>query len=262
MREHQTVIGQGGSFLAKYSIADGVATVRRALELGVTYFDTSPQCVGSQAVYGEVLKGWGGRYLLATKLGHLATPRGHRSPVALRAQLWENMRTVRRSEVNELQVHCAEFAYWWKDEAEPDELLDTGQSCEFADAPVIQGLREAREQGGCRFLEIITDKADHLAQVLRQLDVDACLLAFDYKVLFRRARQNVMQLAREEGAAYIAGRIFQRGFTEVHPEWQSKPSTWVTPEAHSRPARLYDLDQARAGPCSHRSLVPLKYLPV
>ena len=40
--EQVTTIGLGGVSLAKYSIEDGVATVGRALELGVNYFDTVP----------------------------------------------------------------------------------------------------------------------------------------------------------------------------------------------------------------------------
>ena len=241
--EKVTVIGQGGSFLAKYSLADGVATVRRALELGVTYFDTSPQYVGSQAAYGEALKGWEGRYVLATKLGHMATPRDHRSPVALRAQLWESLRTLRRSEVDVLQVHSAEFAYWWKDEAGAEELLDTGQSYDFANAPVMQVLREAREKGICRFIGITSDKSDQLAHLLRHLDVDACLLAFDYNLLSRRARRDVIPLAREKGVGYVAAGIFQRGFTEVHPEWADSPPAWVTPDIQRRLARLYEVQK-------------------
>ncbi len=37
-----TVIGLCGTSLFKHSFNDGVVTVHRALELGVTYFDTSP----------------------------------------------------------------------------------------------------------------------------------------------------------------------------------------------------------------------------
>ena len=40
--EKITVIGLGGVYLDKHSFNDGVATVHRALELGVRYFDTSP----------------------------------------------------------------------------------------------------------------------------------------------------------------------------------------------------------------------------
>jgi len=54
-----SIIGLGGAFLTASSFADGVATVHRALDLGVTYFDTSPMyCRGaSQAVLGEALEG-------------------------------------------------------------------------------------------------------------------------------------------------------------------------------------------------------------
>ena len=40
--DNVSVIGLGGTSLSKHSFNDGVATVHRALELGVTYFDTSP----------------------------------------------------------------------------------------------------------------------------------------------------------------------------------------------------------------------------
>ena len=43
-----TKLGLGGAFITRSSFADGVATVRRALELGVRYFDTSPMyCRGA-----------------------------------------------------------------------------------------------------------------------------------------------------------------------------------------------------------------------
>ena len=45
-----TVIGLGGTSLSKHSLDDGVATVHRALELGVTYFDTSPRYTGGPSI--------------------------------------------------------------------------------------------------------------------------------------------------------------------------------------------------------------------
>ena len=44
--QNVSVIGLGGGGLDTRSLDAGVATVRRAMELGVTYFDTSP-------AYGE-----------------------------------------------------------------------------------------------------------------------------------------------------------------------------------------------------------------
>ena len=72
-----SIIGLGGAYLTASSFADGVATVHKALDLGITYFDTSPMyCSGvSQAVLGEGLKDKKDGYLLATKLGYFS----HRS---------------------------------------------------------------------------------------------------------------------------------------------------------------------------------------
>ena len=54
-----TVIGLGGAGLYKHSFTEGVATVQRALELGVTYYDTSPEYGGgmSQAILGDAPEG-------------------------------------------------------------------------------------------------------------------------------------------------------------------------------------------------------------
>ena len=98
--ERVTVVGLGGAGLGKYSFTDGVATVRRALELGVTYFDTSPAYGLSQAILGEALEDRSEEYLLATKIGHLAAPARFRSPDGLRVQLEENLRMLRRSSVD------------------------------------------------------------------------------------------------------------------------------------------------------------------
>ncbi len=59
-----------------------------------------------------------------------------------------------------------------------------------------------------------------MARVLAGLDVDTCLIAFNYDLIWRGALYAVMPLAQEKGAALIHGAIFQYGrFTYVHREW-------------------------------------------
>ncbi len=48
--EKITVLGLGRACLDEHSFREGVATVRHALEMGVTYFDTSPYYGESQAI--------------------------------------------------------------------------------------------------------------------------------------------------------------------------------------------------------------------
>ena len=76
--EKVSVIGLGGAALYKHSYEQGVATVKHALDLGVTYFDTSP-AYGKASVDGrwidrgtsQLIMGRGSRgskpHLLATK---------------------------------------------------------------------------------------------------------------------------------------------------------------------------------------------------
>ncbi|MCZ6678412.1 MAG: aldo/keto reductase [Candidatus Poribacteria bacterium] len=208
--EPVTVIGLGGSYLDKHSLGDGVATVRRALDLGINYFDTAPAYGrgASQVILGHTLEGCTTPYLLATKLGYLATPKDFRSPDALRAQLWENLRALRRSQVDILQVHLAEWACWWKDGAD-NQPLSLDETYDFANAAVMQVLREAKAQGICRFISITADHAEELAHVLRHVEVDACLVAYDYTLLSRKALKTALPLAREKGVAYIAAGVIK-----------------------------------------------------
>lgn len=241
--EQVTVVGLGGAYLAKHSLADGVATVRRALKLGINYFDTSPAYGNgaSQVIIGNALQGSQKSYLLATKLGYLATPADFRSTDALRAQLWENLRALQRTTVDVLQVHLAELACWWQDGASDGELVNPKNTYDFANAPVMTVLRKAKARGLCRFIGVTSDNAEIVAFILRHVEVDVCLVAYGYNLVYRHARRSAMRIAHEKSIAYIAAGIFKPDFVRVHPEWITSPPQWLTPDLRSRFARLYDL---------------------
>jgi aryl-alcohol dehydrogenase-like predicted oxidoreductase len=244
--ERVTAIGLGGAPLGKLSHADGVATVRRALELGITYFDTAPMYGGgaSQLILGEALDGRTESYLLATKLGHLASSGDFRSADALRAQLNDNLRRLRRDYVDVLQIHDANWHCWWSDETRPEEAMLGDIEYDFTDAPVLQVLREAKAAGLCRFTGITGNNADAMARVLEGVDVDTCLVAFNYDLIRRRTRREALPLARKRGVALILGGVFQNGrLVEIHPEWPSSPPDWITPELRDPVGRLYTLQR-------------------
>lgn len=244
--EQVTVLGLGGARLSSQSLAAGVATVRRALELGVTYFDTSPGYGQgmSQAILGEALAGQTGAYLLATKLGYLATRARYRSPDSLRTQLEENLRLLRRDQVDVLQVHEADHAYWWSDDGSHPRRLRPEGSYAFRSAPVVQILQEAKDRGLSRFVGITGNTAAPLARLLGHIPVDTCLTAFSQDPIWRGAAHHVFPVAQEKGTAVILGAVFQGGLlAEVHPEWLETPPDWVTLEIHERLSRLYELQQ-------------------
>ena len=240
--EKISVIGLGGGYLANVSLSAGVATVRKALELGVSYFDTSPAYGNgaSQVILGEALSGRTEPYMLATKLGHLPTPGGYRSTERLWDQLLDNLRLLRRNNVDVLQVHEADWERWWRDDVPDNQLLSPTESYRFADAPVMHVLREARAQGLCHFTGVTANNAEALAHVLDHVQVDLCLLAYKHNVLFRQGRQLVLPLARKKGMGYIAAGVLMHVINAT-AERPTLPPSWITPDVQSGMARLYEL---------------------
>jgi len=242
--ERATVLGLGGAFITSRSFADGVATVHRALDLGITYFDTSPMyCRGaSQAVFGEALEERDEDYLLATKLGYFAHPSRFHSREALLTQFEENLRLLRRDRVDILQLHEADFHHWWSADASCRGRIRPERDYDFDDALALQVLRELKTEDRCRFIGITGNTADNMARLLRNVNVDTFLLAFNYDLIQRGARQ-VLPEAGEKGVARLIGAIFQKGLARPQPKLLESPPEWMTPDLRERFRRLYDLQR-------------------
>lgn len=247
--EQVTAISLGGVGLPRVSFADGVATVHRALELGINYLDTAPLYSRglAQAILGVALEGRQEPHLLATKLGHLAQPSRYRSPDALHTQFEENLRLLRRDSVDVLMVHEADQHHWWSDEPSDSPLVDLATEYDVANAPVMQVLREVQAAGRCRYVGITGNNPDHLAHILRAADVDTCLSAFNYGVIDRGIRRQLLPTVGERGVAVLLGGVFRQGrLVVIRPEWLQTPPRWpdwMTPEMQRRVARLIPLQQ-------------------
>ena len=236
------MIGLGGAYLAARSLEDGVATVHRALDLGITYFDTSPMyCHGaSQAVLGEALKGKKEGYLMATKLGYFRDASRFHSPEALITQFEENLRLLRRSQVDTLQIHEADFHHWWSTDASRTGRLNPSETYDFENAVVLRTLRQLKQEGRCRFLGISGNSANEMKRVLEHVEVDTFLLAFNYD-LVRRGARAILPIARARNCVTMVGAIFAQGLAVAQPELLESPPDWMTAEllgAYREIARL------------------------
>lgn len=242
-----SVIGLGGAYLTHQSFADGVATVRTALDLGVTYFDTSPMYGrgASQAVVGEALDGVEAPHVLATKLGYFARPEAFRHPEALRTQFEENLRLLRRDRVDTLQLHEADQHAWWSDDRDHKGRIDDQRAYDFAAAPALAVLGQLKAEGRIGFAGISGNHAEAMRRVVEAVDVDTFLLAFNYDLLRRQGRR-VLPVARSRGAACLVGAIFQRGLTHVDRSLLDERPRWMTPDLAERYRALFEL-QAQAG---------------
>ena len=250
--ERVTALSLGGCGLPRVSFADGVATVHRALELGVNYFDTSPMYSSgiAQAILGVALQGRPEPHLVSTKVGHLAQPSRFRSLDALHTQLEESLRVLRRECVDVLLIHEADHHYWWSDEPSDDLFVDLESEPDVANAPVMQVLREARAEGRCRHVGISGNSPDHLAHILcaaGEAELDVCLSALGYGLIDRGVRGQLLPVAGERGTAIALGGVFRRGqLVVIRPEWLQTPPIWpseMTPEEQRRVLRLAELHQ-------------------
>jgi uncharacterized protein len=115
-----------------------IASIERALELGVTYFDTAPAYGegASEAIFGEALAGLGDRIFLATKV----VP----STVDVARSVETSLKRLRRDHIDLLQVHGASYS-----EEMTDALLAPGG--------LVSQMEELRDEGLIRFLGFTTE---------------------------------------------------------------------------------------------------------
>lgn len=238
--EHVTVVGLGGSHLGDISLNDGVATVHCALDLGITYMDTSPLYGPSQMILGVALRGRPEAYVLATKVGHFRERRHFRSVEAVHVQIRENLRSLQRDSVGVLQVHEADWSGWWSDDLPYDENIDPNQDYDFADSAVMQALQEAKAEGLCRFTGVTGNSATETAHALRHVDVDAYLVAGHYDLIWRDLRRESLPLARERGVAMVLGGALRGG---MFASSQQEVAESFPPDIRWRFERLYELQR-------------------
>lgn len=131
-----SVIGLGtGAFgFGKVSQADGVAIVRRALELGVTYFDTA-HYYETELIVGEGLEGSRDRVFLATK----TTKRNGRTAAE---DLQLSLKQLRTDHVDLWLMHCVNTI------ADVDALVGPGGALQYALEAKREGLVRAIGMSG------------------------------------------------------------------------------------------------------------------
>ncbi len=245
--EFHPALAMGAGFPAFAGFDRSIETVQRARALGIHYFDTSPlYCSGaSQAILGHALPPPPANPFLATKIGHLKDARHFRSVEALHVQLRENLRLLRRDSVDLLQIHEADWDNWWTDRTDvaPCQLFDLAASHDFARAPVIQFLHEAKARGLCRHIGITGNNARHLTRLIRELDgLDAVLVAYNYTPLNITARDELLPAAEAKGLAVIVAGLFTFVYS-IPPGWRTE-GTYFGPRADHQLAELRKLQQA------------------
>jgi D-threo-aldose 1-dehydrogenase len=226
---------QLGNLYHAISDETAAATVRRAWDEGVRYFDTAPHYgLGlSEARLGAALREFPrGEYVLSTKVGRVLEPnpggagsrddQGFAVPAAYKRR-WDFSRDgVLRSfedSLVRLGLDRVDVVY----------VHDPDDHFEEALRGAFPALRELREQGVIGAFGAGMNQAPMLGEFVRRTDLDVVLVAGRYTLLDQAALDELLPLCAERGVTVVAGGVFNAGIL-----------------ATAEPGRVYDYAEAPA----------------
>lgn len=191
------IIGYGTAPLGKIegpdqpSKAKSVKLLNLAIDLGVTYLDTSPD-YGSQPRLGEVMKTRRDEVFLATKINK-------RKRDEVLQEIRQNLEELHTDHVDLVQIHA----------------VNVMADLEAALAPdgAIGALEEARRQGMTRFVGITGHaRPSVLAHALERYDFDTVLVALGaVDRLVSGPEETLLPIARRKDAGVIAMKVYGHG---------------------------------------------------
>jgi aryl-alcohol dehydrogenase-like predicted oxidoreductase len=184
--------------------------VRRALDRGITYFDTAPGYGGgiSEAVIGRALGADRQRVFVATK-----TPHTRRDPDGIRASLEESLRLLQTDYVDLLQFH----GMWWGDD-EATTILERG---------CLETYERLREEGKVRYLGFTSEGPNGpVERLIRTGRFDAMMICFN--LIYQsagayRSREPSPQTVLSQAKAQQMGTVTMRTLTSaILQRWVSQ----------------------------------------
>ena len=242
-----------GNLFAPVASDDADATVRSALEAGLTYVDTAPHYgLGlAERRLGRLLAGRPrDSFVLSTKVGRLlrpldkgetADPEGFAdTPPAkrvwdfsgdgVRRSLEESLERLGLDRVDIVLVH------------DPDDHEREAYEQAFP------ALIELREQGVVRAVGAGMNQAEMLTRFVRDLDLDVVLVAGRYSLLDQRALAELLPTCAARGTAVVVGGVFNSGLLADPRPGATFDYAPAPPELVERAARLAEVCARHATP--------------
>jgi aryl-alcohol dehydrogenase-like predicted oxidoreductase len=187
------LVGYGTAPLGKPDVTreHAVRCLNRAIDLGITYLDTSPD-YGSEPHVGEVMRARRNEVFLATKINR-------RRQGDVLDELKESLNRLQTDHVDLIQVHAVNAA------ADLEQVL--------APDGAVAALEQARDQGLVRFIGITGHaRPDLLAQALSRYPFDAVLVALGAADrLVSAPETSLLPVAAGRNAGVIAMKVLGHG---------------------------------------------------
>lgn len=203
--EEVTILGLGGEGILRthgYE-RDASAVITRALDLGITYFDTAPAYASSRDYLGATLGERRKRIFLASKTAE-------RSRDGSLRILDDSLRRLRTDHLDLWQLH--------------DLRTFDDVDAIFSPNGAIHALTEAREQGRVRYLGITGHHdPEILLEAMRRFEFDTALVALNCADLARMPfSRTVLPEAAARNMGVIAMKVYSAGVL-VGPRGSCRP---------------------------------------
>ena len=177
----------GGDAWGPVEDRDSEDAIRRAVELGVNFFDTA-DVYGrghSEELVGRALKERRDDVVIATKVGlwdshRDVVPNIYSDPQLLIERADESLRRLQTDRIDVYQCHL-----WW------DENTET----------FLEAFEALKAQGKIRFYGVSTNDVDHLRHFNQHGTCD--VVQFDYSILNRTPEEELLPYAQEENIGTI-----------------------------------------------------------
>lgn len=186
--------------------ATAVATIHRALDLGVTYIDTAPSYGdgNSERIIGEVMRTRRDACVLATKVGWQGLDK-----CAVLASVEASLARLQTDHLDVLQLHGGMYT-----EADREHILNGGP---------LDALRELRERGTVRCIGLTAEEPWTARPFLETGQFDMVQIA--YNLIYQAAALHLLRDTAQRGTGVVSMRsmtsgIFQRLARQLAPEWQ------------------------------------------
>jgi myo-inositol catabolism protein IolS len=167
----------GGDAWGAQDDAVSIHTLRRALDLGITHFDTA-QVYGrghGEELLGAVLDGCSQELFIATKLLYTNKDRVEKA-------LSYSCKRLRRKSFDLVYIH------WPKKGGDLSGMME--------------GLETARQKGIIRFIGVSNFSVCAMQEVMKSGTIDACQLG--YSLLWRKGEQEIIPFCRSNGIALVS----------------------------------------------------------
>jgi L-galactose dehydrogenase len=168
--------------------SDAIATVHRAYDAGINFFDSSPYYGGGLAErrLGTALRGHRDEVVIGTKAGRYGRDDFDFSPRRIRESLHQSLELLQTDYVDILQLHDIEFVE-----------LDAVFTDSYAE------LVRLRDEGKCRYIGMTGYPMETLSRAVTETDLDVVLSYAHYTLLNTRLSDDLAPLCDQRGVGLI-----------------------------------------------------------